>query len=66
MLKVIGREVLREKTPTIQDLEQSLQIYQRGNNMNKEDGPGNKETKGLETDIKGNGIPVPGPLLLRS
>jgi len=25
MLKVIGREVLREKTPTIQDLERSLQ-----------------------------------------
>ena len=25
MLKLIGREILREKTPTIQDLEQSLQ-----------------------------------------
>jgi hypothetical protein len=36
MLEVIGREVLREKTPTIQELEQSLQSISRQKQMSKE------------------------------
>jgi uncharacterized protein with von Willebrand factor type A (vWA) domain len=60
MLKVIGREVLREKTPTIQDLERSLQDISAQQQHEQRDITGNKETKGQETDIKGNGIPVSG------
>jgi len=60
MLKVIGREVLREKTPTIQDLERSLQDISAQQQHEQRDSTGNKETRGQETDIKGNGIPVSG------
>jgi uncharacterized protein with von Willebrand factor type A (vWA) domain len=64
MLKVIGREVLREKTPTIQDLERSLQDISTRQQHEQRDSTGNKETKGLETDIKGNGIPVSGTTIV--
>jgi len=60
MLKVIGREVLREKTPTIQDLERSLQDISAQQQHEQRDSTGNKETRGQETDIKGDGIPVSG------
>ena len=60
MLKVIGREVLREKTPTIQDLERSLQDIAAQQQHEQRDSTGNKETRGQETDIKGDGIPVSG------
>jgi uncharacterized protein with von Willebrand factor type A (vWA) domain len=60
MLKVIGREVLREKTPTIQDLERSLQDISAQQQHEQRDSTGNKETRGQETDIKGDGTPVSG------
>src|SRR5712691_3457163 len=60
MLKAIGREVLREKTPTVQDLERSLQDISAQQQHEQRDSIGNKETRGQETDIKGNGIPVSG------
>lgn len=60
MLKVIGREVLREKTPTIQDLERSLQDISAQQQHEQGDSTGNKETRGQETDIKGDGTPVSG------
>ena len=60
MLKVIGREVLREKTPTIQDLERSLQDISAQQQHEQRDSTGNKETRGQETEIKGDGIPVSG------
>jgi uncharacterized protein with von Willebrand factor type A (vWA) domain len=60
MLKVIGREVLREKTPTLQDLERSLQDISAQQQHEQRDSTGNKETRGQETDIKGDGIPVSG------
>ena len=64
MLKVIGREVLREKTPTIQDLERSLQDISAQQQHEQRDSTGNKETRGQETDIKGNGIPVSGTTIV--
>lgn len=60
MLKVIGREILREKTPTIQDLERSLQDISAQQQHEQRDSTGNKETRGQETEIKGDGIPVSG------
>ncbi len=60
MLKVIGREVLREKTPTIQDLERSLQDISAQQQHEQGDSTRNKETRVQETDIKGDGIPVSG------
>jgi uncharacterized protein with von Willebrand factor type A (vWA) domain len=60
MLKVIGREVLREKTPTIQDLERSLQDISAQQQHEQRDSTGNKKTRGQETDIKGDGITVSG------
>ena len=60
MLKVIGREVLREKTPTIQDLERSLHDISAQQQHEQRDSTGNKEARGQETDIKGKGIPFAG------
>ena len=60
MLRVIGREVLREKTPTLQDLERSLQDISAQQQHEQRDSTGNKETRVQETDIKGNGIPDSG------
>jgi uncharacterized protein with von Willebrand factor type A (vWA) domain len=64
MLNVIGREVLREKTPTIQDLERSLQDISAQQQHEQRDSTGNRETRGQETDIKGNGIPVSGTTIV--
>ncbi|MGC1927598.1 MAG: VWA domain-containing protein [Candidatus Nitrosopolaris sp.] len=52
MLKVIGREILREKTPTIQDLERSLQAISPQQQHEQRDSTQNEETRGQETDIK--------------
>jgi uncharacterized protein with von Willebrand factor type A (vWA) domain len=60
MLKVIGREVLREKTPTLQDLEQSLEALSAQQQLEQRDSTQNKETREQETDIKGKGIPFSG------
>ena len=60
MLKVIGREVLREKTPTLQDLERSLEALSEQQQYGQRNSTQNKETGGRETDIKGKGIPFSG------
>lgn len=60
MLKVIGREILREKTPTIQDLESSLQAIEQQQEHQQRDKTQNKEARGQETDIKREGRQVSG------
>ncbi|HET7148349.1 MAG TPA: VWA domain-containing protein [Candidatus Nitrosopolaris sp.] len=62
MLKIIGREVLREKTPTIQDLERSLQdiSVQEQQQHEQRESTGNKTARGQEAEIKADGIPVSG------
>ncbi|MFY9796950.1 MAG: VWA domain-containing protein [Candidatus Nitrosopolaris sp.] len=60
MLKVIGREILREKTPTIQDLERSLQSLFQQKQHEQTATTQYKETRGQETDVKREGIPVSG------
>lgn len=67
MLKVIGREVLREKTPTIQDLERSLQdISARQNNMNKETVQEIRRLEDRKQISRETEYRFPGLLLLRS
>jgi uncharacterized protein with von Willebrand factor type A (vWA) domain len=51
MLKVIGREILREKTPTLQELEQSLQSISQQKGLEKSATTHYKETRGQQTDI---------------
>jgi uncharacterized protein with von Willebrand factor type A (vWA) domain len=58
MLKVIGREILREKTPTIQDLERSLQAISQQQYEQKE--AQNTEGRGQKTDIKREDTSVSG------
>jgi uncharacterized protein with von Willebrand factor type A (vWA) domain len=60
MLKVIGREVLREKTPTLQDLERSLEALSAQHQHEQTDSTQNMDISGKETDNKGKGIPFSG------
>jgi uncharacterized protein with von Willebrand factor type A (vWA) domain len=60
MLKVIGREVLREKTPTLQDLERSLEVLVAQHQHERRDSTQNKENRGQETDNKEKEIPFSG------
>src|SRR5215467_5567193 len=58
MLKVIGREILREKTPTIQELEQTLQSISQQKQL--EQSAHYKETRGPRTDVERGEIPASG------
>jgi uncharacterized protein with von Willebrand factor type A (vWA) domain len=58
MLEVIGREVLREKTPTIQELEQSLQSISRQKQLERSTTTYYTEIRGQQTDVER--IPVSG------
>jgi len=58
MLKVIGREILREKTPTIQELEQTLQSISQQKQL--EQSAHYKETRGPQTDVERGEIPASG------
>jgi len=60
MLKVIGREILREKTPTIQELEESLQSISQQKRPEQSTATHYKETKGQQTDVERGKIPVSG------
>src|SRR5215467_6067002 len=60
MLKVIGREILREKTPTIQELEQTLQSISQQKQLEQSATTHNKETRGPQTDVERGKIPVSG------
>jgi uncharacterized protein with von Willebrand factor type A (vWA) domain len=61
MLKVIGREILREKTPTIQELEQSLQSISQQKRPEQSTTTQYKETRGHQTErgkIPLSGTPI--------
>jgi len=60
LLKMIGREVLREKTPTLQELERSLEALSAQHQQEHRDSAQDKETRGQETDIKGKGVQFSG------
>ncbi len=60
MLKVIGREILREKTPTIQELEQSLQLISQQKHLEQSVTTHYKETRGQQTDVERGKIPFSG------
>lgn len=57
LLKVAGREALREKTPTLQELEQALQaaVPSEGEQQGKQQRQGSQEGKQQED---GNGMPL--------
>src|SRR5439155_9559731 len=54
------REVIKEKTPTNQDHERSLQDISGQQQHEQRDSTGNKKTRRQETDIKEDGITVSG------
>jgi uncharacterized protein with von Willebrand factor type A (vWA) domain len=60
MLKVIGREILREKTPTIQELEQALQSISQQKRLEQSATTHYRETRGKQTDVERGKIPVSG------
>ena len=60
MLKVIGREILREKTPTIQELEQALQSISQQKQLEQSATTHYRETRGKQTDVERGKIPVSG------
>jgi uncharacterized protein with von Willebrand factor type A (vWA) domain len=60
MLKVIGREILREKTPTIQELEQALQSISQQKQLEPSATTHYKETRGKQTDVERGKMPVSG------
>ncbi len=60
MLKVIGREILREKTPTIQELEQSLQSISQQKQLEQSATIYYKESRGQQTDVERGEKPVSG------
>src|SRR5215831_17861411 len=60
MLKVIGREILREKTPTIQELEQTLQSISQQKQLEQSATTHYKETRGPQTDVERGEIPASG------
>src|SRR5262249_30036724 len=60
LLKVIGREILREKTPTIQELEQTLQSISQQKKHEQSATTHYKETRGPQTDVYRGEIPVSG------
>jgi uncharacterized protein with von Willebrand factor type A (vWA) domain len=59
MLKVIGREILREKTPTIQELEESLQSISQQKRPEQSATTQYKETRG-QTVVERGKIPLSG------
>lgn len=60
MLKVIGREILREKTPTIQELEQALQSISQQKQFEQSATTQYRETRGKQTDVERGKIPLSG------
>lgn len=60
MLKVIGREILREKTPTIQELEESLQSISQQKRPEQSATTQYKETRGHQTVVERGKIPLSG------
>jgi uncharacterized protein with von Willebrand factor type A (vWA) domain len=64
LLNVIGREVLREKTPTIQELEQSLQNAM-SNNRNEEDYNDQEQENQQTTKSKTVGMRIAGKPIIK-
>ncbi|AFU59114.1 MAG: VWA domain-containing protein [Nitrososphaera sp.] len=61
LLKALGREALREKTPSLQELEQALQgalLQQQGQEWEQQQQPGSQTGSEGETDSDNSGIPL--------